>query len=160
MRLFVALDLPAEVRAALPLPGDGWRTLPKESLHVTLAFLGERAAAEPVIEAVRGAMRPVGELTLRPAVLLPPRRPRVMAVPLAGDVSALQGAVAGALGVVERRPFLAHVTVGRARGRVGRELPEVPSLSFRARTVSVYRSHPGSRYEALAVFDVPESSPS
>ena len=145
------------MRAALPAPGEGWRAVPVGSLHVTLAFLGERDDPEEVVAAVRASMRPITALTLAGAVLLPPRRPRVMAVRLAGDVSALQSAITVALGVVERREFLPHVTIGRAKGRPSRAVPEVPSLSFLAPSVSVYRSHlgpKGARYEALASFPV------
>ena len=127
---------------------------------MTLAFLGSLEAAEPVCEAVRGAMRPAGSLSLSEAVLLPPRRPRVMAVKLAGEVGELQASVSGALAAAglytpEKRPFLAHVTIGRARGRPSRSLPVVPPMSFAAPSVSVYSSvlsSKGARYEALATF--------
>ena len=159
-RLFVALDLPAGVREALHRipPTQGWRAVPLESLHVTLAFLGDRDDPDAVVVAVREAMRPITSLASGEAVLLPPRRPRVMAVRLSGDVSELQSAVAVALDAVEGREFLPHVTIGRARGdRPSRDLPEVPSMSFVAPSVSVYRSHlspKGARYEALATFPV------
>ena len=127
-------------------------------MHVTLAFLGQREDPDEVVAVVRGALRPVTELALKDVVLLPPRRPRVMAVSLGGDVSELQSAVALALDAVEKRAFLPHVTIGRARGeRPSRDLPEVPSLSFMAPSVSVYRSHlssKGAHYEALATFPV------
>jgi 2'-5' RNA ligase len=157
LRLFVALDLPPAVREALPAPGEGWRAVPRESLHVTLAFLGARDAAEPVVEAVREAMRPITALALDSAVLLPPRRPRVMAVRLAGDMADLQSAVASALDAVEKRAFLPHVTIGRARERPSLALPAVPRIAFTAPSVSVYRSHlspKGAGYEPLATFPV------
>ena len=138
----------------------------RESLHVTLAFLGqlEDEVAPRVIEAVRGAMRPVSALSLDSVVLLPPRRPRVMAVELAGEVGELQSAVSGALvsaGLYapEKRPFLPHVTIGRARSgeRPSPSVPDVPALSFMAPSVSVYESRlspKGASYEALATFPV------
>lgn len=165
MRLFVALDLPAEVRPALAAVevGEGWRRVPEQSLHVTLAFLGSLDATEAVIGAVRGAMRPVSRLSLDASLLLPPRRPRVLAVRLAGEVGELQASLSGALAgaglyTPERRRFLPHVTIGRARGDgPSRELPAVPSLSFAAPSVSVYSSvlsPKGARYSALASFPV------
>jgi 2'-5' RNA ligase len=85
-----------------------------------------------------------------------------------GHCVALQAAVAGALTAAglyepERRPWLPHVTIARARGRsgVGRgaaaAVPEVPVLEFAPPSVSVYRSQPGpggSRYEALARYEL------
>ena len=165
MRLFVALDLPAQARAALaevPL-GEGWRAVPVQSLHVTLAFLGQLPEAGPVVAAVRPAVRPVTRLSLDSAVLLPPRRPRVLAVRLGGDMSALQASVSAALSdaglyTPEKRPFLPHVTIGRARGdRPSRSMPVVPRMTFAAPSVSVYESRlspKGARYEALATFPV------
>ena len=50
VRLFVALDLPAEARAALAAFRDEaadpevWRPVPEASFHVTLAFIGHREA--------------------------------------------------------------------------------------------------------------------
>jgi 2'-5' RNA ligase len=161
-RLFVALDLPDDVRSALPAPGEGWRPVAKASLHVTLAFLGWMEAAEPVIPVVAGAVVPVGELSVAGCVLLPPRRPRVMAVTLAGDAGVLQASVSAALveaGLYapEARPWLAHVTIGRAvgTGPAGRVVPSVPALSFVPPSVSVYRSVTaagGAVYTPLARF--------
>ena len=50
IRLFCALQLPAEVRAALAAWGErtlhGGRLVREDDLHVTLAFLGHRPAGE------------------------------------------------------------------------------------------------------------------
>lgn len=166
-RLFVALDLPDEARAALPRPGEPWRAVPRESLHVTLAFLGWRP--EEDVAVVRAALDPpaVGELTLGPVVLLPPRRPRVIAVRLedpSGACRACQAAVSSALEAAglyspERREWLPHVTIGRARGPVDRQVPvpAVPALTFTPPSVTLYRSllsPGGAQYEPLARFRV------
>ena len=68
-RAFVALDLPAEVREALPAAPEPWRAVPVESLHVTLAFLGsiDEAAVPAVEAAVAGALLPVGAAPARRA---------------------------------------------------------------------------------------------
>jgi RNA 2',3'-cyclic 3'-phosphodiesterase len=166
IRLFVALDLPEDVRAALAAVGlgEGWRPVRPEGLHVTLAFLGWREPSDvpAVASAVSGAIRPADPLSIGEAVLLPPRRPRVMAVSLSdpsGASVALQASVSGALAAAglyepEQRAWLPHVTIGRARGRVGRRgpVPTVPAASFRPPSVSLYRSvlgAGGARYEAL-----------
>jgi 2'-5' RNA ligase len=171
MRLFVALELPADVRSALA----GWaavaapaamRRVPADNLHVTLAFLGARAA--PDAEAVRGLLgglvRPLGALAVGGALWLPPRRPGVLAVALqAGPALAqlhadLVAALAEAIGFEpERRALRPHVTVARAR-REGRPRaaaldPPPPALTFEPEALVLYRSHTGpggARYEPLA----------
>ena len=103
LRLFVALDLPGPVRAALAAVGaaadrDDWRALAAESLHLTLAFLGSRPPSDVdaiarVLDAEAGG--PAPRLSLTGALLLPPRRPRVLTVALAdldGTLAALQAA--------------------------------------------------------------------
>lgn len=170
LRLFVALELPPAARAALPSPGTGWRVMSSEALHATLAFLGWRPAGDVsvVAAAVEGALRPVGELALGRALLLPPRAPRVMAVELSDpseELVSLQGAVSEALSLAgvytpERRAYLPHVTIGRARERVRRDapVPEVEPVAFRPETVVVYRSllhRSGARYEPLVRLQLP-----
>src|SRR5947209_6853018 len=105
-RLFVALELPAEIRAALASWRPrvaGWRLLPDEALHVTLCFLGwvDAAAVDPIAAAcgVVSDRAPV-RLALSEPVWLPRRRPRVLAVSLtdtSGELAAVQAALALAL---------------------------------------------------------------
>lgn len=174
MRLFVALELPAEVRGALVawrarLIDDarlGLRAVGADSLHATLCFLGSRPAGvvEDVVracECVRGRL--VRELSVGEMLWLPARRPRVVAVALVdrlGELATLQGELRGALAAAgliapERRRFVAHVTLARVRpGGVARR-PRLPPLvypPFDARRVILYRSHLGggpARYEPL-----------
>jgi 2'-5' RNA ligase len=169
-RLFVALELPDPVRAALV----GWRPSDRRlrlvdplALHVTLCFLGWRLQREvdeilAACEVVGGS--PAAALALAEALWLPPRRPRVLAVRLADDgarLAAVQSELssslqAGGWYVPETRPFLAHVTVARVPRDVRRmrapELAPPPELAFAGNRVTLYRSRPGSagaRYEAL-----------
>jgi len=136
---------------------------------VTLAFLGWRAEAElPAIEgAIQGARAPVSLLRTDGVVLLPPRRPRVMAVRLddpARATIALQESVSAALvgaGVYEPsyRAWLPHVTIGRARGPLRRDapVPDVPALEFLPPSMTLFRSHlqrGGAQYEPLARFNL------
>jgi 2'-5' RNA ligase len=175
-RLFVALELPDEVRRALVQwrgrtvdEGGGVHAVPAEDLHVTLVFLGWRARddLDGIAEAcavLRG--RGAAELSLGEAVLLPRRRPRVLAVSLedpAGALGAAQSALSDALAAggyyePEQRPFYGHVTLARAgRGaRIPRSAPlsdPPPRLPFRGAEAVLYRSHlrrAGASYEALA----------
>lgn len=177
--MFVALELPEVVAGELArwqgsVMGDGivgaepaLRAVGRESLHVTLCFLGARPAS--ALGAVGEAMnamagRPVRELALGAAVWLPSRRrPRVLAVavddPL-GQVAVLQGELSEALAAAglfkpEARRFLPHVTVARVRGqaRVQRRPLEGPAHQpFSASHITLYRSRLGggpARYEAL-----------
>jgi 2'-5' RNA ligase len=167
-RLFVAVDLPEEVREALVewRPRDrALRLVEAEALHVTLCFLGwrEEAQAEGIGAAVADCAMGVGEVGLGKAVWLPPRRSRVLAVELedpAGGLVVLQRSVSEAMvnaagHVLETRPYLPHVTVARVRRgeRAPRaELPEPPRLRFTPSTMTLYRSHlahTGASYEPL-----------
>jgi len=172
LRLFVALELPPEAVDALAAFRDAadqeiWRPVPDASLHVTLAFLGasDPAVVEPVGAVLRAAVGDAAApaLALDGALLLPPRRARVLCAKVAdadGALAALQGRVAAGLvaaGVLEpeSRPFRAHVTVGRLRprARAPREVDGAPEpVAFAAGPVTLFSSHThpaGARYEAL-----------
>lgn len=162
-RLFVALDLPDELRATLfaaPIDHATWRPIPEEALHVTLVFLGNRPESDiprlaPIVEAERTAP----PLELGDVLLLPPRRARVLAVGLrdpTGALAAMQARIATALDTVESRPFRPHVTLARLRPRT--PPPRQANLAltpqtFDGRSVTLYASHlspNGARYEKLA----------
>ena len=173
-RLFVALELPGDVRGALidwrsdALQGaPRLRLIAPEYLHVTLCFLGWQDEAEipPIADACSAAESlPVASLALREAIWLPPRRPRVLAVELsdpAGTLRRIQASLSEALHAggwyePEGRPHLPHVTVARvpAAAHLGaRALPRPPALGFLGREITLYRSHlarGGARYEPLA----------
>jgi RNA 2',3'-cyclic 3'-phosphodiesterase len=172
-RLFVALELPDDVRDALAQ----WRSsavgrdaklrlVPPQALHVTLCFLGWRTVGE--IDQIAAACEQVAaaapvELSVGEPVWLPRRRPSVLAVELGdehGALAAVQSTLSGALHaggwyVPESRPFLAHVTVARVgKGdRATREpLRSPPGQSFTASLVTLYRSRlsaSGAQYERL-----------
>lgn len=165
MRLFAALELPGDTRAALA----SWaarvsarepavRLVPTESLHVTLAFLGEQEDEEGIGEALMDLARPLVPLAVRGAAWLPPRQPGVLVADLveeAEDLALLQEDVVAALSPwyqPERRAFRPHVTVARVRRgqRISaRSVAAPPRLVFSVPALVLYRSRPGSRYEAL-----------
>ncbi len=174
LRLFVALDLPEAARAALAAFRDEaadpavWRPVPDVSLHVTLAFLGHRpdehaGAVAGVLDGL--ADHPAPTLSLDGALLLPPRRARVLSVALedaGGALGRLQADVSEALAGAglyepEARPFRPHVTVARLRSgaRAPRAIAASPGpLAFAAGAVVLYRSRlgrGGAAYEPLAV---------
>lgn len=177
-RLFVALELPDDVREVLvgwrsrALSGvSGLRMVRPEDLHATLCFLGSRPARE--IDEIAGACGVVAgeraaETRIAEPLWLPPRRPRVLAVRLDDDEGALArvqavlstALAAGGWYAPESRPWLAHVTVARVakNARIkAPSLPVVPGVEFRCSRVTLYRSRlspSGARYEALRVVEL------
>jgi RNA 2',3'-cyclic 3'-phosphodiesterase len=170
-RLFVALELPAAVRADLAAFGhaaadgdDALRPVRDDALHATLAFLGHRDPADiPLaVTAVRDAPTAAPPLALGDPLWLAPRRPHVLTVALDdldGALADLRARVIDALAIAldwapERRSFRPHVTVARVRrgARVRRKLPDPPRATFAGEAVTVFRSHLGrgpARYEVL-----------
>ena len=162
LRLFLAFALPDDVVSALvewqaqALRG---RIVPPGNLHVTLAFLGSRPAAElPAIlavleEAAREASQPLFELLCwretRAAGMLELRDRTGNGAELAGQ---LHQALAE-LGVYkpEARPWLPHVTVlrYRKRPRLSPPLPELGPIVPSEAAAYLSRLHPsGARYTA------------
>lgn len=136
LRLFVACELPDEVRRGLGRVQDELRRLGAgrlrwvrpEGIHVTLKFLGEveESRVEEITSALASAVEPF-ELRLRLASLggFGGARLRVVWVGLEGDVEALAslaGRVEAALRPLgfprERRPFAAHLTLARVPDQV------------------------------------------
>jgi 2'-5' RNA ligase len=173
-RLFVALDLPPGARQALERwrarvldEVRGLRAVAPEALHATLCFLGWRSVdeAEEIGRACAGAVSGCAApaLGFTEPLWLPERRPRVLAVGLedpSGTLARIHTAVSAALSAggwytPEARPFLPHVTVARVARRERVRPAEVAPLraeSFDGASVTLYRSHLGSRgarYEAL-----------
>jgi 2'-5' RNA ligase len=137
VRLFVALDLPQDLRAEL----EAWqarectdpalRPVPAEHLHVTLCFLGwqrERDAA-PIAEIVTGVAARRVELQFEPEPLArPPKgRPRLFALGAKSSAAVeLQAELAerleqGGYFKPEKRPFWPHLTVARVKRERARE---------------------------------------
>jgi RNA 2',3'-cyclic 3'-phosphodiesterase len=184
-RLFVALDLPAEVRDGIAawrkeaLSDPALRPVPTEALHVTLAFLGYRAEKEvgAIAEAVRQSAGPAPWLELRDPEQRPPRgRARLFALPaISPGAEALQAGLVQRLSEAgfyepEKRPFWPHVTVARVRpeARGSRrpavvsdppaKLPEGLSEARICRRMTLYRSElqpQGAQYVPLAQVELP-----
>jgi len=130
-RLFVALDLPGELRQGLAdwqraeLTDPALRPVRPESLHMTLVFLGYRPEKE--IERIAAAAfeveatAPSIELAPEPIGVPRGKRPRLFALdaPSEGAV-ALQSEVERRLVAerfykAEKRPFWPHLTVARVK---------------------------------------------
>jgi 2'-5' RNA ligase len=165
-----ALDALTRFRDTAADP-DVWRPVPTQSLHLTLAFLGRRPATDvPAIEGVlRAAAGPAPRLALAGALLLPPRRARVLCAALTdldGTLADLQARVSDGLAAAgvytpEERAYRAHATVARLRPRaraprtVGTD-PEPLEFAGEALTLFESRLHPhGARYEPLVRLNLP-----
>jgi 2'-5' RNA ligase len=134
-RLFVALDLPDDVRAGLidwqrtALADPALRVVRPEALHMTLVFLGYQA--EKDVKAIAkagfdvGAPAPAVELMAEPVGVPRGKRPRLIALAANSDETVgLQKQIEGRLVEAgfyepEKRAFWPHLTVARVR-------PEAP----------------------------------
>jgi len=180
-RTFIAVELPGVARAALQahiaclsraLPRV--RFQPPDSLHLTLAFLGELddeqlAAATQAAVAAAPAVSPFTLTVVGLGVFGPPSAPRVLWCGVGGDVPALlrlQAALADRLDAAgfprEQRPFAPHLTLARFKqpldpAALQRLLgilanPSVAKTPFAVDSLSVMQSEllrPAARYTRL-----------
>jgi RNA 2',3'-cyclic 3'-phosphodiesterase len=177
LRLFIAIDVPEEVRALVGeavapwrerFPGGRW--VPIENWHVTLTFLGSTPPdlvgwISSRLAEVAGATRPFGSRVEGLGAFRSPGRARVLWAGLLDDDGAM-ARLASELGVVleaeltpERRGFTPHLTVARfdPPAELGEELGRlvVRSQPFAVDRITLYRSHlrrPSPVYEPVAVF--------
>lgn len=137
-RLFVAIDMPPDIRSVLSgicfgVPGAKW--IPDEQLHLTLRFIGEVDGG--VFRDIREALADIEAksfaVRLKGVGHFPPRKaPRVLwaGIEPAAPVAALRNrveAVLVRLGLEpEKRKFSPHITLARLResplGKVSRFL--------------------------------------
>jgi 2'-5' RNA ligase len=166
-RLFCALRLPEETLDTL----SDWqadhidrgRPVPRDHLHITLAFLGHRPVAElePICRELREAAAAADPIRLLPERYRETRSVGMLALSdPEGGATCLQADLQGRLerlGVYEpeQRPWLPHVTVVRFRERP-RLQPPLPALgdvcpSDAAAYHSVLRSG-GAQYVVVESF--------
>jgi 2'-5' RNA ligase len=169
LRLFVSLVLPEETLDRLSAwqaetfpPTPGVRLVPRENLHVTLAFLGHRPSDEvPTIMAeVREAAEASPKLVLVPRkyrettrvgmIVLRDQGPIVQSAALAYDVQRRMEELG--IPLRERSRWAPHVTVLRFRGKPPRFAPILPELETDPSEVAVMMSRlrpSGAEYEIL-----------
>jgi RNA 2',3'-cyclic 3'-phosphodiesterase len=156
-RLFVAFDLPQDVRTGVvewqqtALADPALRIVRPEALHITLVFLGYQA--EKDIKAIAKAAfatdaeAPAVELQADPLGIPPGKRPRLIALGANSDETvALQAGVeerlvAGGFYEPEKRAFWPHLTVARVK-------PEAP----KSRKPALIRTEPHSLPEHMFRF--------
>jgi 2'-5' RNA ligase len=167
-RLFLAVELPGEVRSGIVRWGErelrdpALRGVPEEALHITLVFLGNRPPEQiqsiaAVLLRLEGAA-PRIELSAQP-VALPKRRPPGLyaleaSSPRTEEIEAELSRALSEAGLHEpgRRRFFPHVTVARVRRGKGRRgkplkvsrppgpLPEALLRPFDAVRIALYLS--------------------
>jgi RNA 2',3'-cyclic 3'-phosphodiesterase len=164
LRLFLALRMPDEIldeverwqRENLP----GVRTLGRDRLHVTLAFLGHRPAGEleSIVDVLRAAAAAAGRIRLTPVRY---RETRSIGMLVLDDEADRATALAEdvqerleRLGVYERerRRWLPHLTVARWRERPRLQPQLPPRRTFVPSDAAAYvsRLQPGgARYAVL-----------
>jgi RNA 2',3'-cyclic 3'-phosphodiesterase len=166
LRLFCALRLPDDVLDALVEWGRDHlreRIVSRPNLHITLAFLGHRPAAEleGVVAATREAAAAAAPMRLEPVRYRETRSVGMLVLADEGGAATrlaedLHGRLE-ALGVYEReqRQWLPHLTVVRfrQRPRLDPPLPELGPFSPSDAAVYLSRLRPGgAQYEVVQSF--------
>jgi RNA 2',3'-cyclic 3'-phosphodiesterase len=164
VRTFVAVFPPPEVSEALfsaarDLPASkAFRLIGPEKLHITLKFLGDVAEddlirVEQALESLRGKHEPFEVSTSGFGAFPSERRARILWAGVgegSGPLSAVAQSVDDLLESAgfgrERRPYVPHLTLGRARGQ-GTKLDDAgvapPTLRFTVSGVDLVESVPG-----------------
>jgi len=181
LRLFVAVDVPQDVRDALArqvaalhplLPEARW--VPPENWHVTLTFLGRTwprlvGWVREQLAAVAAGTAPIETSVRGVGAFASWRRARVLWVGLApdGEVCGLEASVADALAREfrpEKRAFTPHLTLARLDPPVPVDEASfdalAPSRGFTVNELVLYQSHlrrPAPVYEVIDRFPLAAS---
>jgi RNA 2',3'-cyclic 3'-phosphodiesterase len=162
LRLFLALELPAETEKALRAWSDEHLARGRRpgTLHVTLAFLGSRPRSE--LDEIVGVLRESAAESA-PFELEPVRYRETRSVGMlvladpSGQATRLAGRVQKRLEKLrvyrrEKRPWVPHITVVRFRSplRARPPLPETGTFVPSGAAAFLSRLHPaGARYEVI-----------
>ena len=164
VRSFIAVHIPDAVRRDISIligglrscgDGEDVKWVRPESLHLTLKFLGD--VEQERIGAAAGAIersvsaQPAFDLTLGGTGAFPnPRRPSVLwigvrkgAEPLASLAGAVETGLAGLGFEREKRPFSAHLTLGRIRspGNAGKIVERMTAAGFECDPFRIHAVH-------------------
>jgi 2'-5' RNA ligase len=168
-RLFIALDLPQDVRSGVvdwqqtALADPALRIVRPEALHITLVFLGYQAEKDRKAIAKAAfateAEAPAVELQAEPIGVPPGKRPRLIALGANSEetldlqAGVQERLVAGGFYEPEKRPFWPHLTVARVKPEVPKSrkpalittephpLPEHMFRFFRPTRLVLFKSH-------------------
>ena len=170
MRLFTAIDIPPDVKAALAVVLDKLRPLaklkwiPLEKLHITTKFIGEWPdEPEARLDELKRALSSITgkgpvEIVIRGLGWLPnARRPRILyaGVEPGEGLTALAAATGQAVESVgiapENRIYRPHVTLARINQTVRLDLEQSSIGRFSASSFALYLSAAG-KYTKLQEF--------
>ena len=166
MRLFTAIDIPPDVKAALSTVLDRLRSLaklswiPPEKLHITTKFIGEwpEERLDDLKRALASIKAPAPvDIVIRGLGRLP--RVLYAAVEPNEALTALAAATELAVGVpaedrADNRVYRPHITLARTRKRVPHVDLELSTIgSFRASSFALYLSAAG-KYTKLQEFSL------
>jgi 2'-5' RNA ligase len=168
-RLFVALDLPDDVRAGIvdwqrtALSDPALRVVRPEALHMTLVFLGYQAEKDAKAIARQAfdvdAQAPAVELLSEPVGVPRGKRPRLISLAANSDETVSlqkqveERLVGAGFYVPEKRPFWPHLTVARVKPEAPKSrkpallrtspypLPEHMFRFFRPTRLVLFKSH-------------------
>lgn len=124
-RIFIAINLPEEIKKELLGFQEKWLELPThwaepENLHITLVFYGN--ASDKELEEIKNKTKEIGSkhkpFTLKLSrIMYGPSKSQARMIWAAGDttkeLSALQNNLATALNRLEKREFSLHLTLAR-----------------------------------------------
>lgn len=153
-RVFIAINLPDDIKEKLAEFRDEWPELParwtkKENLHITLSFLGYLTDEEllEVVDSVKkiAQKHQPFEILLNRICLGPPHRPARM-IWLEGETNQELIRLRNDLEKTEQREFRTHITLARLKQSEWRNLREKPeiekdiSLSFPVESIEIMES--------------------
>lgn len=185
-RVFVAIDLPADIKQELavaiakikPLFGPGVRFLSPENWHFTISFLGYQSDND--VSLIADALKETAQNFPSPAIQLERiiygpigKTPRMIWLTASKETSEALDRIKKFLEKrlielnipfrQEIRPFKAHLTLARFAAPKGRELPllDVPfPQEFEAESINLMESHlkrSGADYEIMAKYPLDEN---
>lgn len=181
MRLFIAIDLPENVKDAIAdtyraIPGTKW--VDEKKLHCTLHFIGE--VAEPTPEVLITGLSKIKctpmQLQIKSTGFFPPRKePRILwfGIMHPPEFLTLQSKIERTCLSIcpsaETRKFHPHVTVARLNDPHREKVADFvvanslfSSDPFEMTAYHLYRSHQGkvtTHYEKLVTFDLSPATP-
>ncbi len=164
MRLFVAVDIPDGIldrvcEAAKSLEGPNVKIIPRENLHITLAFLGEMKQ-EDAEKVLAGLKFEKGDVTLKGAGVFPnPEFVRIAWVGVEGaGMKRNANVMIKAFRIEEGREAKLHLTVARIQGKTDNAKSFVEKYcatdfgTFRPDSICLYESvlkKPNPEYRLL-----------